>query len=351
MSIGEAAWRRRFPAVTSSSSEDAIRSEGLIPVILAIDIEPDAFQVNRANPEPWRGYETAQRFFAELRSRLEALTAAPAHYLWSLRIDPQIAESYGSPTWIAEEYGTHLKDVQACGDELGVHPHAFRWLPDEGTWLHDFGNEAWVEHCVRMALDGFAQVFSRPCVSFRFGDRFMTTHVANLLERLGVLYDLTAEPGTPEAPGPRPDELSSGPQPDYTRVPREPWVPSEADFRRPAPPHTRRRLRMIPLTSSHVKLGFHPRAYARRIWLNGFRYRLQDMTIPMYCQWPPPDTFDRLVDRALRRMRRPYLAFAIRTDRNLTRKVAGNIETLLTHPAAPRFRFCTPAEALAMLDG
>jgi hypothetical protein len=108
---------------------------------------------------------------------------------------------------------------------------------------------------------------------------------------------------------------------------------------------------MIPLTSSHVKLGFHPRAYARRIWLNGFRYRLQDMTIPMYCQWPAPDTFDRLVDRALRRMRRPYLAFAIRTDRNLTRKVAGNIETLLTHPAAPRFRFCTPAEALAMLDG
>jgi hypothetical protein len=111
---------------------------------------------------------------------------------------------------------------------------------------------------------------------------------------------------------------------------------------------------MIPLTSAHLAFGLHPRAQLRRILTNGFSNRLQDTPLGMFHRWAAPDTFGRLLDRALAAQRRPYLAFAVRTDigaeRWIFEAVDENLRELLTHPAAPRFRFCTPAEAMAMLE-
>lgn len=267
-------------------------------------------------------------------------------------MDPQVAEPYGSPTWIVDQHETHIKDVQTYGDELGIHAHAYRWLEDERVWLHDFGNQAWVEHCVRTSLEAFARALGRRCVSFRFGDRWLNTPTVDLLEQLGVRYDLTAEPGMPDFPTPKVGEPATGPTADFSRVPREPWFPSAVDFRRPA--STARQIRMIPLTSAHLKFGLHPRAYLRRVQANGFRGRLQDTPLGMYKRWTAPDTFGRLLDRALAAQRKPYLAFAIRTDIGAQRwihdAVDENLRALLEHPAAPGFRFCTPAEAMAMRD-
>jgi hypothetical protein len=74
----------------------------------------------------------------------------------------------------------------------------------------------------------------------------------------------------------------------------------------------------------------------------------------MWRRWNPPDTFDRMIDRALAAQRHPYLAFAIRTDLGarppVREAVHTCLEALLAHPAAARFAFSTPAEALALLD-
>jgi hypothetical protein len=73
----------------------------------------------------------------------------------------------------------------------------------------------------------------------------------------------------------------------------------------------------------------------------------------MWLQWRAPDTFASMLDRALAARRRPYLAFAIRTDfgvrPDVLKAVEAALDALLTHPAAPHFRFCTPAAALEML--
>jgi len=70
----------------------------------------------------------------------------------------------------------------------------------------------------------------------------------------------------------------------------------------------------------------------------------------MWESWPAPNTFDRMLDRALAAQRHPYLALAIRTRPDIREAIGPRMEALLAHPARSRFRFSTPAEALAELD-
>jgi hypothetical protein len=320
-----------------------------IPVIFCVDVEPDPRLVNREVPEPWVGYEVTQRYLRGLRPRIEAATGAPVHYSWFLRIDPQVAEPYGSATWIVDRYGAHMEEIQRAGDEIGAHPHAYRWLEEERTWLHDFGNQEWVDYCLTMSIEGFAKALGRTCLSLRFGDRWLNTAAVNLAERLGVRFDLTVEPGTLPYSIPNPGERASGPLPDYRRVPRVPYTPSLWDFRS-AEQQNARSIRVIPLTSGHLRLGFHPRQYLRRLRANGVRGRRQDTPLYMWLPWPAPNTFDRMLDRALAAQRRPYLAFAIRTRPDISQAVGPRVDALLAHAARSRFRFSTPAEALAELE-
>jgi hypothetical protein len=324
----------------------------LVPVILCVDVEPDPRLVSRAKQEPWTGYEHIQRYLDDLRAHIEARTGSPARYAWFLRMDPQIAESYGNAAWAVERYRTHLETVARLGDELGLHPHPYRWLDQEGTWLHDFANQDWVEHCLRTSMDAFADSMGRPCHLMRFGDRWLNTATVNLAEKLGIRLDLTVEPGMPAVPSPMPGELASGPLPDYRRVPRTPYTPSRTDFRRPARGYARP-IRMIPLTSSHRRLLWQwPLGILRRSLENGLHYWRQDTPLYMSHRWQAPDTFDRMLDRALAAQQRPYLAFAIRGVDNVDifAAVDSCLKALLVHRAVRRFVFCGPASAQALLD-
>jgi hypothetical protein len=113
-----------------------------------------------------------------------------------------------------------------------------------------------------------------------------------------VRFDLTVEPGAPPLPTPGPGERASGPLRDYYPVPRTPYVPSLLDFRRPERRGSRA-IRMIPLTSGYLRFGFHPRHYLWLLKANGIRRRRQDTPLYMCVPWRGPNTFDRLLDRAL----------------------------------------------------
>jgi hypothetical protein len=323
-----------------------------IPVLLCIDVEPDPRLVNRSQPEPWIGYEFTQRYLSDLRLRIEQRLRTTVHYCWFFRMDPQIAESYGTASWAVDRYGSFIETIESHGDELGIHPHAYRWLEDKQTWLQDFGNQNWVDHCVGTSLEAFARALGRPCRSFRFGDRWHSTATVNLAERLGVWFDLTIEPGARAMAGPASGDPSTGSLPHYFRVPRRPYVPSPSDFRRPQRTGVRR-IRMIPLTSGHLKYGFRLGAHARRLFDNGFRYRKQDTPLSMWKRWEPPNTFAKMLDRSLATQERAYLAFAVRTDIGANRAIFEAVDSclnaLLQHPAHESFVFCTPAEAIEIL--
>lgn len=324
-----------------------------IPVILLIDVEPDPFLVNRFDPEPWKGYEATYPYLSSLRSRFEEATGSPVHYTWCFRMDPQVAESYGSPTYAVDQYPGFIKDMERHGDELAIHPHAYRWIDDKQRWLEDLANQAWVNECIDMSLQAYAKVFGEACETFRFGNFWINTETVNLLESQGIRYDLTVEPGLPAyREGTLQEGYSTGSRPDYCRVAREPYEPARGNFLEPAAAGSRS-IRIIPLTSGWLRLGWNLRARLRRLRENGLRFRWQSERLSMWKEWKAPDTYDRMIDRAIARQKNPYLCFAIRSSIGVGRSF-GNVDhclhTLLNHSQRHRFVFSTPAEALALLE-
>lgn len=325
---------------------------GRIPVLFCIDAEPDPRLVNRDAPEPWEGYEVTHRYLARLRPRIEEATGSPVRYCWFFRMDPQIAESYKSATWAADRYPEFLEANARHGDEAGIHTHAFRWREWDRTWVLDLGSQTWVEHCVGSSLEAFSRAFGRSCTSFRFGNRWLNTATVNFLERMGVRHELTVEPGARGRRDTDTGEETSGPLPGFGRVPREPYAPSESDFRKPARDKLRK-IQMIPLTAAYRE-GLRLSRRAWRFLRNGPRGRFQDTVLAPWMRWKPPNTFDRMIDRALNMQERPYLALVSRSDvgadRKLFERFEASVEAILAHPARDKFLFCTPAEALAMMQ-
>jgi hypothetical protein len=216
----------------------------MIPVLFCIDIEPDPRCPRPGSRDPWPGYESTFRLMQDFRITAEEVTGRPARFGWYFRLDPQVALAYGRATWAFDEHPTLLAEMERHGDEIGIHPHAYRWLPDEEEWILDIANQDWVDHCLGTSLEAFKSVLGRPCASARFGDRWLNTATVNTMERLGLGFDLTIEPGLPASEAFVPELRVRGQATSFYRAPREPYEPARDDFQRPAPSGTRR-IRLI----------------------------------------------------------------------------------------------------------
>lgn len=317
-----------------------------VPFIFRIDVEPDERHVDRFNPLPWEGFERAFELLRSTREHIAAATGSPAHFVWLLRMDPQVAETHGAPQWVAERYGSHMRTLADDGDEIGLHTHAFRWLKERQRWGTDHADQAWVEHCVRMSFTAYQDAFGRQCTVFSFGDRWMSDATVHLLEALGVQFDLTVEPGHLASPSARSDD--TGTLPAYTDVPRHPYRPSYEDFRK-AEPSRRQGIWMIPLVAESF-----PRGWVRRLY-GGLRRRgggaHKQVTLNPILD---PGSFRSIVERALLRPDATVLAMTVRSDgfmrRHQLRNIRANLDWLLKRSDINRFAFATPERALGMLQ-
>ena len=154
---------------------DPVNPESIVPVMLCFDIEPDARALRGRTPEPLAGFEHLVKMVPELRDRLSEASGAPARFTWWVRIDPQIAEMYGSPVALVDRYELELDGVRDAGDALGVHPHTWRW---QGRWVSERADAAWVAHCLAVGLGGYRDAFGVPCRVHKAGDEFITTAIA-----------------------------------------------------------------------------------------------------------------------------------------------------------------------------
>jgi hypothetical protein len=297
------------------------------PLLLCIDIEPDPRLVERDNPAPWLGFE---RFVAELpalRDRLKAAGGRAPRFTWFLRMDPQIADTWGSAAWVNQEYGEALAALAQEGDELGLHTHTWRWDGSAGEWVADREDPEWIEHCTTMALDAFEASFGRPCRAHRGGDRQLSAEMLSLLVARGVEVDLTVEPGQPPAGALAPGEQARGTTPDYRDAPTEPYrFRNACDFLAPDPRGGAPL--MIPLLST-------PDGDGQRS--------------PLFL-WTEPAAFAARLDALLGQASPHALAFGIRTDLPLIPEwdwFIENVEQLARHPSLGRSRFVTASEAAA----
>jgi hypothetical protein len=298
---------------------DRARRRSELPVVLCVDVEPDLRTFDREDARPWRGFECFVDRLPTLRDRISSASGGPASLTWFLRMDPQVAETWGSATWVAEAYADALAELTARGDELGLHTHTWRWDDVDGLWIADFADPAWAEHCLEMGLGTFEAKFGRRCLAHRGGDHFLSGPMLAQLARAGVKVDLTIEPGWPPV-GPVGGGRAVGTLPDYRSVPRSPYRSSPDEF--PAPdPTTPTDPLLVPL--------FSPPAMRRR-------HRL-----PL-----PPDS-GHFVSRLALEMALdppPVLALVLRSSAALDSwdLVSGNLEHLARHRGV---RFVTASEA------
>jgi len=320
-----------------------------VPVLICIDVEPDEREVSRRGREDWLGFEATRRLLDSYRPRAAAATGAPAAFSWFVRMDAQVAAAYDSPAWAAARYAREFEGLRAGGDELGLHTHPWRWDGGRGSWVADFGDQSWVEHCVRLSFRAFEEGFGRPCASFRFGDHWMNGETLRLVEELGAAFDLTLEPGRRGVPDLPPGERHTGAFPDYRRVPREPYRPSRSDFTKPGDREAHGRLWLIPLSTGLMPPWPRAPLYRRAVWRLRYGPRRR---LPLYLAHDPA-CFRPAAEEILRGAGRPYLCLPLRSDDALrpetARRVGDNLDFLLSHPSAARLSFETPARAVARL--
>jgi hypothetical protein len=216
-----------------------------IPILIAIDSEPNHRLVDPKVRKDWTGFEKTYEFFTEFRPRFEAAIDTPVHFSWFLRMDPQIAHVYGSSDWVIKRYSEIIRLLEIAGDDLGLHTHPWRWDEPSNNWIADFGSQEWINHCVEMSFRTFQETFGRGCQSFSFGDHWMNEETSHLLEKLGVCFDFTPQPGLTRVDL---EDPHTGSFPDYAHLPRHAYRPSRNNFITPAS-RDPRGLWVIPLST------------------------------------------------------------------------------------------------------
>ena len=198
-----------------------------IPILICIDVEPDERAFEPHHSAAWTGFPASYELFSRFRESLQAITDAPVGFSWFLKMDPQIATTHGSAAWVVERYRDLIQKLESAGDHFGLHVHPWRWDELAHSWIEDFANQSWVHECLQVGVSAFQTALDRPCRSFRFGDRWMNDAAMAFLERLGIGFDLSLEPGKKGNDIP---ESFRGDFPDATAVPLKPYHPSRADF-------------------------------------------------------------------------------------------------------------------------
>ena len=309
-----------------------------IPVVLAIDVEPDGKPEGPHDPIRMDGFRATREWLEALRPRLEAATGRPVAFAWFLRMDSQLETMGGSADALARAVLPELQELRRRGDGIGLHTHAGRWNPESGRWLVDHGSAAWIEHCVRTAYRAFEDVLGEGCRQHRFGDRWVSSEALDLLAELGTVVDLSEEPGKSRVKRVDTSADATGEIPSYRRLRSEPR------------PHRDPRLWLLPLTSADPGPALTlPIRLARRA-----RFFGQPLHRPMTLNraWRSPTAYWSVVERAVTGQRTPYLALAIRSDFILRPDMAGLrpvLDALPSRAFAARLRFTDAVGAIAML--
>ncbi|MFV0308392.1 MAG: methyltransferase domain-containing protein [Desertimonas sp.] len=196
-------------------------------MLVGIDIEPDERTPAVDAPVALSGVPVVMRWFERLRPRLASAAGAPVRATWYVRMDPQIERCFGRHDALARRYRSELDGLAAGGDELGVHPHAWRWT--ETGWVVDYDDDEWMRECADVSLRTFVATFGHPCRAMRAGDRHLTPGLFAAGVAHGVRVDLTVEPGAPPITQHIAGERSSGWIRDMREAPRHAYVPDLLD--------------------------------------------------------------------------------------------------------------------------
>jgi hypothetical protein len=312
-----------------------------IPLVFCVDVEPDEFTPHPELPTPWLGFERTQGLARGWRRMLEQATGDAVAFSWFVRADPQVQRIYGSGLWPFERYRRFLEEALRAGDEIGLHAHPARWSGKQKRWVEDFADQSWVEECLRMAFVAYRGGLGEPCRSVRFGNHFMNQATSDFLERLGLEFDLTPEPGARARTCLSPYQAMTGALPDYSSFSRSVYRRSAVSFRT-ADQEREDGLWILPMSTAELDAGAPAEALAAS----------DDAAYLRLGLWYPTEAFRYVFESCLYDLNPACLVMVIRSDMPLVPEfhaaIDENIRWLVTHPLRRRFVVARPEHAVRM---
>ncbi len=137
---------------------------------------------------------------------------------WFVRLDDQIAATFGNPAAIVERHSSLLTDLRARGHEVGWHPHSYTRGAD-GSWRQNTDDAMVADELSRLA----PLARQHGCRVVRCGWGFHTNRTMHVVAGAGFAIDSSAIP--------RPRYRWETSVKDWTTTPPTPYYPSVSDYR------------------------------------------------------------------------------------------------------------------------
>jgi len=124
------------------------------------------------------------------------------------------------------------REFESQGDEIGWHPHLWRWSEQRRCWYQEIHDERWMSTCLEKGHSEFLKL-AKDLTSMRSGWSFHSNFTIRKVNDLGLLTDLSALPGLKHSGCA--DERGSHfiNEYDWSITKDKPYFPSERDYRRP----------------------------------------------------------------------------------------------------------------------
>lgn len=222
---------------------DVVRPDPL-PVVVTVNLEPDDRVTSNDGTDPWDGVEGTIALVEEWRAGRSDMAVG-----WYWRCDPAIEAGYGDAAWALRRWRGQIEQALERGDEVGTHPHYWRWSDELGTFVSDAADDEWKTHCIRSSVDTMRATVGAPARVIMIGDGYVDAASARAIDELGIEVDLTLEPGGAARERMLDTEHTTGTMPDRSCTPPTPFRPSRHDPLRPGRVRLRRHW-ALPITTT-----------------------------------------------------------------------------------------------------
>lgn len=202
----------------------------------------------------WRGIEEGIPAMREFLLSQRDSSGKPPVMTWFVRVDDQLASTYGSPAYLLDHYGDMWGSYRKEGDEIAWHPHLYRRNKD--GWELEMDREQ-LHRQMERAYQCMSDLGYKPHSS-RIGESYVSLDLMMKLEELGLSCDSTAMPGRK-----RQDAFRTL---DWEPTPQTPYYPSRSDYRVPGEDHFN--VLELPMSMVISRTGYDSRPLKRYVDLS-----------------------------------------------------------------------------------
>jgi len=204
-------------------------------IILCVDSDPDRPEFGGARYDSrenltWRWLPELAHKIQGLRRELFDKFNVKLRITWFLRSDIQIKLIYGDAAAALKMFDSLWDELAREGDELGWHPHSWRWSEAGRCWYNETSDTGYMLDSYDVGFEAFKRTLGFAPFASRAGISFHTNATITKLDQLGVRADLSANPGLryyyarPESGSPVREGF------DWSRTAAGPYHPSRLDY-------------------------------------------------------------------------------------------------------------------------